>query len=193
MADTKVTALAENTTPILTDIMYIVDDPGGSAASQKVTLTNIKAALGFPAFVGARYTSNAAQTITNGAAVAIIDFEDQVYDTGTLVTTGAAWKFTAPATGYYHIDCLISFATTTGWADGERGFLQLFKDGVAFANLDRKDNYATASNYMFLKGSITIALTATNYIDIRIAQNSGGNLALSNDPLSVWVNIERIG
>ena len=42
MADTKVTALTENTTPILTDIMYIVDDPGGSAASQKITLANLK-------------------------------------------------------------------------------------------------------------------------------------------------------
>ena len=42
MADTKVTGLTENTTPALTDIIYIVDDPGGSAASQKITLANLK-------------------------------------------------------------------------------------------------------------------------------------------------------
>lgn len=41
MADTKTTALPENTTPAATDIMYIVDDPGGSAASQRITLTNL--------------------------------------------------------------------------------------------------------------------------------------------------------
>lgn len=41
MADTKTTALPENTTPVTTDIMMIVDDPGGSAASQKITLINM--------------------------------------------------------------------------------------------------------------------------------------------------------
>lgn len=41
MADTKTTALTENTTPAATDIMYIVDDPGGSAASQKITLASL--------------------------------------------------------------------------------------------------------------------------------------------------------
>lgn len=39
----KVTELAENTTPALTDIMEIVDDPGGTPASQKVTLANLLA------------------------------------------------------------------------------------------------------------------------------------------------------
>lgn len=41
MADSKVTALVENTTPALTDLLYIIDDPGGSPAGQKVTLANI--------------------------------------------------------------------------------------------------------------------------------------------------------
>jgi len=40
-ADTKVTALSENTTPASTDIVYIVDDPGGSPASEKITLANL--------------------------------------------------------------------------------------------------------------------------------------------------------
>ena len=41
MADTKTTALTENTTPAASDIMMIVDDPGGSAATQKITVTNL--------------------------------------------------------------------------------------------------------------------------------------------------------
>lgn len=44
MADTKVTALTENTTVASTDILYLVDDPGGSAASQKATVANVVAA-----------------------------------------------------------------------------------------------------------------------------------------------------
>jgi len=43
MADSKVTDLTENTTPAVTDLLYIVDDPGGTPAGQKVTLANIKA------------------------------------------------------------------------------------------------------------------------------------------------------
>lgn len=40
-ADTKTTALTENTTPLGTDIIMMVDDPGGTPLSQKITLTNI--------------------------------------------------------------------------------------------------------------------------------------------------------
>ncbi|OQA56533.1 MAG: hypothetical protein BWY42_00952 [Candidatus Omnitrophica bacterium ADurb.Bin277] len=45
-ADTKVTALTENTAPAAADLLYIVDDPGGSPLSQKVTLANL--ALNMP-------------------------------------------------------------------------------------------------------------------------------------------------
>ncbi len=43
MADTKVTALTQNTTPETTDILYMVDDPGGTPLSQKVTIEDILA------------------------------------------------------------------------------------------------------------------------------------------------------
>lgn len=45
MADSKITALTENTTPILTDIIPMVDDPAGTPVTQKVTLNNIAALL----------------------------------------------------------------------------------------------------------------------------------------------------
>jgi hypothetical protein len=45
MADTKITALTENTTPILTDIWPMVDDPAGTPVTNKVTGTNMKAML----------------------------------------------------------------------------------------------------------------------------------------------------
>lgn len=46
MADTKITALTECSDPQLTDIIPIVDDPSGTAATKKVTLTNIKTLVG---------------------------------------------------------------------------------------------------------------------------------------------------
>lgn len=45
MADTKLTALAElAATPANTDILYIVDDPGGTPISKKITVSNLVAA-----------------------------------------------------------------------------------------------------------------------------------------------------
>ncbi len=41
MADTKVTALTENTTPLTTDIIPMVDDPAGTPLSQKIKLSNV--------------------------------------------------------------------------------------------------------------------------------------------------------
>lgn len=41
MADQKVTALGENTTPISTDLLYLVDDPAGAPLSQKIQLANL--------------------------------------------------------------------------------------------------------------------------------------------------------
>lgn len=41
MADAKVTALTENTAPLTTDVLMIVDDPGGTPASQKITVANL--------------------------------------------------------------------------------------------------------------------------------------------------------
>jgi hypothetical protein len=40
MADQKVTALVEETAPLTTDILYIVDDPAGVPVSKKVTVLN---------------------------------------------------------------------------------------------------------------------------------------------------------
>lgn len=54
MADAKITALAENTTPLTTDIIPIVDDPAGTPATQKMTLSTLSLLM-YP--VGAIYTS----------------------------------------------------------------------------------------------------------------------------------------
>jgi hypothetical protein len=54
MANQKITALTENTTPIITDILPMVDDPGGTPVTKKVTIGDILL-LAYP--VGAIYTS----------------------------------------------------------------------------------------------------------------------------------------
>lgn len=48
MADTKITGLTANTTPLSTDITVLVDDPGGVALSQKITLADLMALFANP-------------------------------------------------------------------------------------------------------------------------------------------------
>lgn len=46
MAASKLTGLTANTAPIGTDLMYMVDDPGGSPLSQKITIASLMARSG---------------------------------------------------------------------------------------------------------------------------------------------------
>jgi len=48
MADAKVTALDELTAVESTDLLYVVDDPGGTAASKKATVQSVGAVVPFP-------------------------------------------------------------------------------------------------------------------------------------------------
>ena len=54
MADTKISALGANTTPALTDIVPLVDDPGGTPVTQKITIANLLS-LAYP--IGAVFTA----------------------------------------------------------------------------------------------------------------------------------------
>lgn len=54
MADTTITALAANTTPLVTDIVPMVDDPTGTPVTQKITFANVLS-LVYP--IGSVFTS----------------------------------------------------------------------------------------------------------------------------------------
>ncbi len=45
MADSKITQLTENTSPALTDLLVLEDDPGGTPLTQKVTVATLKNAV----------------------------------------------------------------------------------------------------------------------------------------------------
>lgn len=46
MADTKLTALTETTSPATSDDVYVVTTPGGTPASKRCTIANLKTAMG---------------------------------------------------------------------------------------------------------------------------------------------------
>jgi hypothetical protein len=68
MADAKITALTENTSPVTTDLLVMVDDPAGTPLTQKITFAN---ALIFPrGHLWGLNLSNAADTV-NDITVAV--------------------------------------------------------------------------------------------------------------------------
>jgi hypothetical protein len=101
--------------------------------------------------LAAKYTLAVSTSITSGSP---INFATKVEDTHGAVTTGAAWKFTAPISGLYSVTALQN-------ANGAH-YYRVYKNGVA-------DDYlsgAPASNYM-ISGKAQIRLNAGEYIDVR--------------------------
>lgn len=70
MADTKITALTEDTTLAATDIFPVVTDPSGSALTQKVTVNNLfKLPAGTTALAPIRFTSGTNLTTAEAGAM----------------------------------------------------------------------------------------------------------------------------
>ena len=85
------------------------------------------------------------------------------------------------------------FTNTTAWAAGEQGTLHIYKNGVIYSILGRKDNYTSTNSFMQLNGSDLVPLIPGDTINIRVSQASGGALALYNDQTYNYVAIEKIG
>ena len=138
-----------------------------------------------------RYCTDAGQSIPNNTST-IVNFEDATFDFIGWVTTGANWKFTAWAGGYYHVSAMIEFAATTAWAVGERAWIGLYKNGALYSVLDAQENNGSASHRVILQGDDAIQLADGDYIDIRVTQASGAARALMADGTRNHVSIMRI-
>lgn len=143
--------------------------------------------------VVARYETNASQSIPN-VSPTIINFEDQVYDTHNAVTIGAAWKFTAPKTGYYAIHARIMFAVSGAWALSEQANIFLNKNGGQISNLNRSTHWDTSAvtNTMSVVGSDIVQLAAGDYIDLQAFHTAGVAVALYSIAQYNFVGIYQI-
>ena len=91
MADAKITALTENTAPVSTDLLVMVDDPAGTPLTQKITVGNLLALKTFPqGHIYGLKMSNAADTV-NDITIAV---GEAISDDGTtdMVLSGAITK-----------------------------------------------------------------------------------------------------
>jgi hypothetical protein len=66
LADTKLTALTADATPSSDDLIYTVNDPGGTPASRKVTIANLNAALDHGTLAGRTDDDHTQYLLING-------------------------------------------------------------------------------------------------------------------------------
>lgn len=144
------------------------------------------------ALVTARYTTVAGQSIPN-VTETVVDFDTLSFDSNSAVTTGAAWKFTAPSTGKYRVSIFILWSQSFAYTPGQYVQMSLNKNGIFHSILDILEIPLTGPQYVPLRGTDLVDLLPGDYVNISAYQNTGSSLALDTSPGVVYVNIERVG
>lgn len=142
--------------------------------------------------IAARYDTDAGQSIDTGS-FEIVNFDSKTYgfDTHNAVTTGAAWKFTAPVSGYYLVNSFIQYASVA-WTAGQIGILHVYKNGSDNARLDLNEVEANGTYNITLDGSVVVEMDKGDYIDIRAYQNTGSGITLESDEEKNYVTVHKV-
>ena len=138
----------------------------------------------------AMYTT-VSDSIGSGSAQ-VVDFNTQVYDTWNAVTTGASWVFTAPIGGYYLVRSQVVFNSSSAWAVGEFGWMQVRKNTTNYAYVDYW-NHKAGTIYTKLAGGVVVEVAKDDTLDVYIFQGSGATLTLRSTPVFNYVCVARLG
>lgn len=135
----------------------------------------------------AMYRTNTAGTSLDTAGTpAAIPFATLGFDTHS-AWDGTNHRFVAPVPGYYHAHVNV---TTTSSASG-RGFLQLRKNGTAYAThyFDKSSSTASVGGHV----SGIVHLNAGEYIDVGFAVSGGGTASLGTSTGTNSLSIAKVG
>jgi hypothetical protein len=140
-------------------------------------------------FVGCRVYASSAQSIANATDTAVA-FANESYDTNGFhsnVTNNARLTIPAGLSGYYRFTANIGFATN---ASGRRIYQIQFNGGASLCAGEM-----TPATGIEPTGTITgtFYLSAGDYINLFIFQNSGGSLNTSGNATRDYLEIERVG
>jgi len=184
-----------STTNASTPAIYFGDDTGGVAGIRSnngaieyqdngggwTGLAGIGGGGGVPKVT--LYTANTATNISN-SSYKIIDFDDQVLDDGSYVTTGASWKFTPANNSVTWFHAQVTLGTTSVLGLSEDIVIRMLKYSGSASEYLRNIHYmegspAGAFITMNLSGVIK-QTTGTDYYYIDIFQRSGSTVPLQS-------------
>lgn len=144
-------------------------------------------------FEGASVFQSGSQSTLNNTPVTLT-YDTVEYDVGSYWSPGANSRLTAPSAGYYFVHA------STAWTANSTGFRQLAirknaagnPSGGSVVAITKKLPAATGASYSEV-GEV-IFLSASEYVEASVTQNSGGALLLTGGGLS-YLNfqISKIG
>ncbi len=138
--------------------------------------------------IKAKAYSSTGQTINSGAVGVIINYNNVINDTNSIITTGAAWKATVQNAGRFLIKASI---VTSNTSSAGTCTAYIYKNGspeelLGFALSNQ--NAITS-----ISGCVPIDLKAGEYVDIRLNNDSNANLSLATASYLNVFSITKIG
>jgi len=121
-----------------------------------------------PAFIA---YANDAQTIST-ATFTKVQCNTEIADTNSNYDHSTNYRFTPTVAGYYQITAAVGWTTAPANADG---FISLYKNGSIYRYISNRTT-PTSSN-RFLAGTCLMYMNGTtDYVELYVYQNTGGNL-----------------
>jgi hypothetical protein len=118
---------------------------------------------------GQAHLTSATSCVNNTSSIINYDTVDE--DTDSAITTGAAWKFTCPKAGQYHL------SATAGLNNPAAGGLALIAAYVGGAESKRGSRQSfAAGETITLSVVCDLQLALNDQVSVRFFQNSGGNV-----------------
>jgi hypothetical protein len=142
--------------------------------------------------VQARASTTAGQSIAT-STVTIIDFGTKTFDTHGAITTGGAWKFTAPSPGKYSVTAALKLIASPGWQTAEIFTVSVYKNGVLYSTMGKLTTITNNSVENAIAGTDDVEMNAGDFIDIRAFQTNGNAITLATTAGDNFVSIKRNG
>lgn len=135
-----------------------------------------------PIVTAARGTRTTNQTIGTGAWTAIELNAADTFDTASIHDPAGAdpEQFVPPVTGYYQVNARAQFSAE---ATGDR-YISIYVAGAQYSQSIRQQANSTIGNFLFI-AEVCFLTATTDYVEVRVFQDSGGNRTVSSASLSI--------
>ena len=164
------------------DAQILVADSSTSTGLKWATPSSGVTYAGVLVYAGDQSIANATETTLN--------WDSETYDTNTFHSTSSnTSRITIPTSygGYYKVYCTVNFAANS---TGQRQ-LFLYKNGTMISGFMQPP--ASTGGLYYLSLSTSVSLVATDYLEIKVYQNSTGSLGMNGNATRLFFGADYLG
>ncbi len=137
----------------------------------------------------AEVNQGVAQAIANNASN-LLNFETIESDQAASFTVGVGSKYTVPVTGRYLVTAMAMYAGAPAVSNNNE--MLLMRNGTEMKRLFNSTWAAAAANPQ-VGGSVVVRLTAADYLQLSLFQNTGGSINTFGSGLYTWAQFTYLG